>query len=84
MSWSVQKCVGAPDKVIPVVTADFDTAHKPYAGTDEGADIESAKDMVLSWLLTVPAGRAAIVEASGSRGKEWVRVHVDCSTVALL
>lgn len=84
MSWSIQKRVGTPEGLRPIVTADFDRAAKMYDGKVEGNDVLAAKASVLAFLDTVPAGQAAIVEATGSRGERWLTISISCSTCELL
>lgn len=84
MSWSIQKKIGAPDKVRAAVEPEFDNAAKCYAGKPEEQDVLAAKAAVLSWLDEVPAGQAAIVEAHGSRGASWLTIDIHCSIASLL
>lgn len=84
MSWSIQKQIGNADKVRAAVEPDFNNAAKNYAGTPEEQDILRAKESVFAWLDRVPDGKAAQVEACGSRGEGWLSIKVECSVIKLI
>lgn len=86
MSWSVNKKVGKPEAVRPVVEKEFDVAAKMYAGKTEEKDVLGAKAAVLAWLDEVRCteSEGVEVEANGSRGDAWVSVTIKCNKIALL
>lgn len=86
MSWSIQKTVGAPDKVRAAIEPLFDQAAKCYAGKTEEQDVLSAKATVLAFLdeFQPPMPNYGVsVEASGSRGGTWCNVTIACWYVIL-
>lgn len=83
MSWSIQKTLGEPQRVLAAVEPLFDSSAKAYAGKPEEQDVLAAKAAVQSWLGEVPEGYAAVVEASGSRGTNWLSIKVECSAIRL-
>ena len=79
MSWSVS-AKGNKDDVRATIESQFETQAKTYEGKEEGKDIASARERVMSMLeeLDLSAGvpdgeppRVAQVSAWGSRSSTW-------------
>lgn len=84
MSWSLMVVYGKPAALKPHVAQVMDRNAKMYKGKTEEKDVLAAKEAILSWLDEADPNSPAKVEASGSRGRGWCTVKIECQALSFL